>query len=100
MNLRQESLVIVYGASIHVNDRFRRCSNIVGGDFVEDILELILSVLFMPFKSKYENLRNKINRIQNRALKILLKVLLVLIPVAFVFGLCSLLSFWIRGYWV
>ena len=70
-----------------------------GGVLVEDILELILSVLFMPFESKYENLRDKINRIQNKAWKILLKVLLVLVPVAFIFGLCSLLSFWIRGYW-
>ena len=25
---------------------------------MEDILELILSILFMPFESKYENLKN------------------------------------------
>ena len=26
---------------------------------MEDILELILSILFMPFESKYDNLKNK-----------------------------------------
>lgn len=67
---------------------------------VEDILELILSILFMPFESKYENLMIRINRIPNKALKILLKVLLVLIPLALIFGLCCLCSYIFRGYWV
>lgn len=36
---------------------------------MEDILELILSILFMPFESKYDNLKIKINRIHNKALR-------------------------------
>ena len=67
---------------------------------VEDILELILSIWFMPFESNYENLMIRINRIPNKALKILLKVLLVLIPFAFIFGLCCLCSYIFRGYWI
>lgn len=67
---------------------------------MEDILELILSILFMPFESNYENLMIRINRIPNKALKILLKVLLVLIPFAFIFGLCCLCSYIFRGYWI
>lgn len=67
---------------------------------VEDFLELILSILFMPFESKYENLMIRINRIPNKALKILLKVLLVLIPLALIFGLCCLCSYIFRGYWM
>ena len=67
---------------------------------MEDILELILSILFMPFESKYDNLKNKINKIPSKTLKIFLKVLLVLIPFALIFGLCCLCSYIIRGYWI
>ena len=67
---------------------------------MEDILELILSILFMPFESKYDNLEIKINRIHNKALRFLLKVLLILIPFALIFGLCCLCSYIFRGYWI
>lgn len=67
---------------------------------MEDVLELVLSILFMPFESKYENLLKRINRIQNKALKIFFKLLLVLIPLALMFGLCCLLSYILRGYWI
>ncbi|MBR5786899.1 MAG: hypothetical protein IKY41_09420 [Clostridia bacterium] len=67
---------------------------------MEDILEFILSILFMPFESKYDNLKIKINRIPNKALKIFLKVLLVLIPFALIFGLYCLCSYIFRGYWI
>lgn len=67
---------------------------------MEDILELILSILFMPFKSKYDNLKIKMDRIPNKTLKIFIKVLLVLIPLALIFGLCCLCSYIFRGYWI
>ena len=67
---------------------------------MEDVLELILSILFMPFKSKYDNLKNKINKIPSKALKIFLKVLLIVIPFALIFGLCCLCSYIFRGYWI
>lgn len=67
---------------------------------MEDILELILSILFLPFKSKYENLKNKIKKVPNKKLKIFFKVSLVLIPFALIFGLCSLCSYIVRGYWI
>ena len=67
---------------------------------MEDILEFILSILFMPFESKYDNLKIKINRIPNKALKIFLKVLLVLIPFALIFWLYCLCSYIFRGYWI
>ena len=67
---------------------------------MEDILELILSILFMPFESKYDNLKNKIDKIPSKALKILLKLLLILIPFALIFGLCCLCSYIFRGYWI
>ena len=54
---------------------------------MEDILELILSILFMPFESKYDNLKNKINKIPSKALKIFLKVLLIVIPLALIFAI-------------
>ena len=73
---------------------------VIGGTYMEDILELILSILFMPFESKYDNLKNKINKIPSKALKIFLKVLLIVIPLALIFGLCCLCSYIFRGYWI
>ena len=67
---------------------------------MEDILELILSILYIPFESKYENLRCKINGIPNKTLKVFLKVLLILIPLAIIFGLCCLLNYLFKGYWL
>lgn len=67
---------------------------------MEDILELILSILFMPFESKYDNLKLRINKIPNKVLRFLLKVLLILIPLALIFGLCCLCSYIFRGYWI
>lgn len=67
---------------------------------MEDILELILCILFMPFESKYDKLEIKINKIPSKALKIFLKVLLIVIPLALIFGLCCLCSYIFRGYWM
>ena len=67
---------------------------------MEYILELILSILFMPFESKYDNLKHKINKISNKALRFILKFLLILVPFALIFGLCCLCSYIFRGYWI
>ena len=67
---------------------------------MEEILELILSVLFMPFESKLDCLHNKINHISSTPLRVLIKVLLFLSAVAILFGLCCLLSSIFRGYWI
>lgn len=67
---------------------------------MEDILEIILTILFMPFEEKYENMYYKINRISNKALKGFLKVLLILTPLSIIFGVCCPLSYIIRGYWI
>lgn len=66
---------------------------------MEDILELILSMMFKPFGSKYDDLKNKIDRMPNKALKNFLKILLILIPFVLIFGLCGLCSYIFRGYW-
>ena len=70
------------------------------GETMEDIIELILSIMFLPFESKYEKLKMKINTLPNKALKIFLKVLLILLPLALVFGICGLCSYLFRGYWI
>lgn len=67
---------------------------------MEDILELILSILFMPFEPKFDTLKDKINMMQNKPLRFLLKILLILIPMALIFGLCCLCSYIFRGYWI
>jgi len=67
---------------------------------MEDILELILTIVLTPFELKHNKLRNKLNKIPNKPLRISLKVLIILIQVAIFFGLCLLLNYWIRGYWI
>lgn len=67
---------------------------------MEDILELILTILFMPFESKYNNLHDRVNKIQKKSLRVLVKILFILIPVIFIFGVYCVLSYLIRGYWI
>lgn len=67
---------------------------------MEDVLELILSILFIPFESKYEALKNKINSLPHKSIKIFIKVLLIIIPFAFIFGVCCLCSYIFRGHWL
>lgn len=67
---------------------------------MEDILELILSILFMPFESQYEKIKYKINTLPNKALKIFLKFLLILIPLILILSLYCLCNYIFRGYWI
>ena len=67
---------------------------------MEDILELILTILSKPFESKYDNTFGKIKNIRNKGLRIFLRILLIAIPVAIVFGLFCLCSYLLRGYWI
>ena len=67
---------------------------------MEDILELILTVLSKPFGSKYDDTFGRIKNIRNKGLRIFLKILLIVIPLAFIFGLYCLCSYLFRGYWI
>ena len=59
-----------------------------------------LACLCDKARNLYDNLKNKINKIPSKALKVFLKVLLILIPLALIFGLCCLCSYIFRGYWI
>ena len=63
---------------------------------MEGILEIILSVLAMPFESKYDNLWKKTKRINNLTLRILSRILLIAIPLAIIFVLCLLCQYLFR----
>ncbi len=65
---------------------------------MEGFLELILSVLYIPFQSEHQKFKTKINRIPNKAVKILLKLLMILIPLALIWGLLWCCSCLLRGY--
>ncbi len=67
---------------------------------MEDILELLCTIITIPFKGKYDDLYAKINHTENKFLRILFKVLIILVPLIFIFALCSLCSFFIREYWI
>ena len=68
---------------------------------MEDILELILTILFKPFEAKYDNLFGKIKKIDSKGLRIFLWLLLILIPIAIIAGLyclCSYLCYNLSGF--
>jgi ABC-type sulfate transport system permease subunit len=67
---------------------------------MEDILELILTILFAPFESKYDDTFARIKNIHNKGVRILLRILLIAIPLAVIFGVCCLCSYIFRGYWI
>lgn len=67
---------------------------------MEDILEMMCTIITMPFKGKYDDLYAKINHTESKFLRILFKVLIILIPLILIVALCSLCSFFIRGYWI
>lgn len=64
---------------------------------MEDILELILSILF---GSTFDNLIIKISKMPNKILRVLLMVLFLLISFALFFGLCCLCRYIFKGYWI
>ena len=67
---------------------------------MEDILELILTILFKPFESKYDNIFRRINNIHSKGLRVLLKIVLIAISVALIIGIYCLCSYVFRGYWI
>ena len=67
---------------------------------MEAILELILTILFKPFKLKYDDTFGGIKNIHNKGVRILIRILLIAIPLAVIFGVCCLCSYIFRGYWI
>ena len=64
---------------------------------MEDILELILSILF---GSTFDNLIIKISKMPNKILRVLLMVLFLLISFALWFGLYCLCRYIFKGSWI
>ena len=67
---------------------------------MEDFLELILTLLFLPFESKEKRILSRINRIRNKPLRVFIKILIPLFLIILIFGLYCLCSYLIRGYWI
>ena len=70
------------------------------GGIMEDILELILTILFKPFESKYDNIFGRINNIHSKGLRVFLRIVLIAIPCALIIGIYCLCSYLFRGYWI
>ena len=67
---------------------------------MDSILELIITILGLPFENKFDDLESKVNIVPKKGLRIFLKVLLILIFGAFIFGLSCLFNYLFRGYWI
>ena len=64
---------------------------------MEVFLEAIITILFIPFESKYDDLFLKIKNIPYKWLRIFLRIIIIAIPVALIFGLYILFSFLFRS---
>ena len=65
---------------------------------MEDILELVLTLLIAPFGDKYDDLYAKINQINSKYLRFFMKFLIIIVPLIFIFAIYALVSYLIRGY--
>ncbi len=66
---------------------------------MEAFLELILSILFLPFKDDYDSLFIKIKKIPNKFVRIILRVLLITVSLAVLVSIYCACSYVFRGYW-
>ena len=66
---------------------------------MEDILEMILTIVCSPFEEPYDRLLQRISRIESKVARIIIKGAVILVPVLMVIGLASLCSYIFRGYW-
>ena len=67
---------------------------------MEFILEIILTILFKPFESKFDNTFERINNIHSKGLRVLLRIVLIAITGALIIGIYCLCSYLFRGYWI
>ena len=66
---------------------------------MDDILELLLTIILLPFRSKRERIKSKLNGIDNKALRVTVKILIMTISILLIFGLTGLFRYIFRGYW-
>ena len=66
---------------------------------MEAVLELILSILFLPFQDSYDSLFINIKRIPNKYVQIVLRVSLITISLAVLVAIYCACSYVFRGYW-
>ena len=67
---------------------------------MEELVELIITILFMPFERQYDGMFGRINNIKSKVLRILLKLLILLIPLIIIWSLCCLFNYLFRRYWI
>lgn len=67
---------------------------------MEDILELILTIILTPFESKEKEIISGINHIRNKPLRVFVMILILSTFLVVVIGLYCLLNYLIRGYWI
>jgi hypothetical protein len=65
---------------------------------MENILELILSILFIPFKDDYDSLFYKIKKIPNKFVRIVLRILLISVSLAVLVAIYFACMYVFRGW--
>lgn len=64
---------------------------------MEGVLELILTILFLPFEEKEKRFLSRIDRIKNKPLRIFVKIVIPLTILIAMFALVCLISYFIKG---
>ena len=65
---------------------------------MEAFLELILSILFLPFKDDYDSLFIKIKKIPNKFVRIVLRILLISVSLAVLVAIYFACMYVFRGW--
>ena len=65
---------------------------------MEAFLELILSILFLPFKDDYDSLFYKIKKIPNKFVRIVLRILLISVSLAVLVAIYFACMYVFRGW--
>ena len=65
---------------------------------MEAFLELILSILFLPFKDDYDSLFYKIKKIPNKLVRIVLRILLIAASLAVLVAIYCACMYVFRGW--
>ena len=65
---------------------------------MEAFLELILSILFLPFKNDYDSLFIKIKKIPNKFVRIVLRILLISVSLAVLVAIYFACMYVFRGW--
>ncbi len=66
---------------------------------MDDVIELALTIILLPFRKAIDALNRKVNAIQDKCKRWIVKSLLLLVAFAAVLTICGFVNYLFKGYW-